>query len=245
MRPLSMWIIISVLLLFSSSPVPGGEISLSSANYPPYFGPHLKNYGPVSEIITRAFHHAGYRVTISFYPWVRGEQKARAGEHDGMFPPWHTREREAYFLYSDPLFPNEIGFFKRRGMEISFKTWEDLRPYKIGICRGYANPKGFNEAKLNTEEVAFDKQNLMKLIRGRIDLTLIDKKLAFYIIATEFPGYSDALEWMDPPLESKMQYLCLSRKKPDHGKVMERFNRGLSVLRQSGEYQDILLKHGF
>lgn len=203
----------------------------------------MKNNGPVTEIIVEAYKKVGYVVQVSFFPWQRGELYARVGKYDGMFPPWHTKERETYFVFSDPLFPNEIGFYKRKEMNITFKKYEDLKEYDIGICRGYANPDGFDAAGLKTQEVASDVINLKKLAHGRIDLALIDKKLARFFIRTELPQYSDDLEWIEPSLEFKMQYLCVSRRTLDWQKKLDDFNRGLKLLRESGEFEKIILKH--
>ncbi len=41
-----------------------------------------------------------------------------------------------------------------------------------------------------------------------------------------------------------MQYLCISKKTEDWQRKINDFNKGLKLLRESGEYDEILLKHG-
>jgi polar amino acid transport system substrate-binding protein len=219
-------------------------ISLASAEYPPYYGEQLKNYGPVTQIIVEAYEEVGYDVDVKFFPWVRGENMAKEGKYDGMFPPWHTKEREDYFVFSDPLFPNNIHFYKLKKTKVAFSSYEDLKGYKIGVVRGYANPAVLAEVDLQFEEVSKDLQNLLKLAAGRIDLTLMDSKLAEFLIRSELPEYTDAFARIDPAVESRMQYLCISRKAVDYQTKLEDFNRGLKLLRESGEYEEILLEHG-
>lgn len=239
--------IITLLLLSCFFEVYAAEktISLTSAEYPPYYGEKLKDKGPVTEIIAEAYKSVGYRIEVFFFPWKRGEMYARKGVYDGMFPPWHSEEREKYFVFSDPIFPNQIGFYKRKGVSIKFKSFDDLKDLVIGIVRGYVNPKGFDEADLYTVEVTYDIQNLKRLAKNRIDLALIDKRLADFLIDIELPDFRDSLEWMEPALEYKMQYLCISKKTKNPGLLINQFNKGLKSIKKSGMYHRILSKHGF
>ncbi len=141
-----------------------GIIMLTSAEYPPYYGETLLNRGPVTEIIIEAYKKVGYDVIVDFYPWVRAEKLAEYGKYDGMFPPWLTEKRKGYFAFSDPLFPNEIGFLARKELNITYITYDDLQEYTIGIGRGYANPEGFDTTILKVDEATTDLQNIQKLI---------------------------------------------------------------------------------
>ena len=59
---------------------------------------------------------------------------------------------------------------------------------KIGTVRGYANPPSFLAANLDSEEEGDDFANLRKLEAGRIDLVLIDRSVAEYLIADRMPA---------------------------------------------------------
>jgi polar amino acid transport system substrate-binding protein len=218
------------------------KLSLAAAEYQPYYGEHLPNYGPVTEIIVKAFNKVNYEVSVSFYPWLRGEILAKEGVHDGMIPPWRTKAREAYFAFSEPLFPNELYFYKHKNTHAVFSKQSDLKAYKIGTVRGYANPDWFAEEGLTLEEVSLDLHNLTKLAVGRIDLVLIDKKVAEFLINTEIPEHKNNLERIEPALESRMQYLTLSKKTDNYTKKLADFNKGLKLLKASGEYDKILSK---
>lgn len=221
------------------------SITLATSEYPPYYGEKLANHGPVTEIIKAAYSQVGYDVSVAFYPWPRAELMAQKGLHDGIFPPWYSEQRAQYLAFSDPLFPNNLSFYKRKDRRIAYTSYQDLKPYRIGVVRGYLNPKGFNEAGLEVEEVPVDHHNLLKLALGRLDLVLIDDHVAKYLIKTEMPEQGYLLEKLGPTLESKMQFLCLSKQVPGYEKKLADFNRGLKLLRESGEYTQILSKHGF
>jgi len=220
------------------------KVALVASEFPPFSGEQLPNGGPVIEITVEAFKKVGYQVEVTFLPFARQIEYAKNGEVDGIIMLWHTKEREEWSLFSDPLPACRIGFYKRKSDTISFSTYADLKPYKIGIVRGYANPPGFDEAKLNTDAVTFDQQNLQKLQANRIDLALIDKWVAQYLIRTKFPQFEAELEWMDPPLQITQQYLAISKKVANYEQKSRDFNQGLKELTDEGGVTRILEKHG-
>lgn len=151
-----------------------------------------------------------------------------------------------WFDFSDPLpIANQIGFFKRSDRPISYRTIEDLRPYKIGIVRWYSNPVAFEQAGLDTEAVTDDRLNMKKLAAGRIDLVLIDKVIGHCIIETELPESAHRLEWLEPTLNTDDQYVIFSRAVEDFDKKRSDFNRGLKQIIQSWAVQAIIERHGF
>ena len=222
------------------------EVTLVSSEHPPYFGENLGNYGFITEIIVEAYKKAGYDVKVEFMPWARGLELTKQGDYDGMFALWHRKDREEWFVFSDPLPPNELGFYKRASDDISFTTLEDLKPYVIGTVRGYANPPEFDQASyLRKEETVDDETNLRKLLNKRVDLVVIDKGLAMYTLETEFPNQKGDAEWIEPALEKVDQHLVISKKAKDYQQKLEDFNRGLKQLTEEGGVQEILTKHGF
>jgi polar amino acid transport system substrate-binding protein len=222
------------------------QATLAATEYPPYYGELLPNQGVITEIIREAFKHVGYEVKIKFLPWKRALEMTRQGEFDALYTAWYREEREQWFGFSEPLpIANVIGFYKRKDRKISYRTLEDLRPYKIGIVRGYSNPVEFEQAKLDTEEVTEDRLNIQKLAVGRIDLALIDKIIGQHIIDTELPESAQKLEWLNPPLKIDNQYLIFSKKCDDYREKIEDFNRGLHQIIEAGIVKAIIVKHGF
>ena len=221
------------------------KVVLAYVEYPPYYGESLENGGPITEIIVQAFNKVGYAVKLKFVPWARGLEGTKQGTYDGLFTAWYTKDREKWFVFSAPLYLNQIGFYKRKGEYIKFNSFQDLKSYKIGVVRGYIRPIGFNEANLQTIESATDRENLLLLTKGRIDLVLTDQTLGKYIIGTQLLGQSDKLEWIAPPVEALNQYLMISKQAKDFQKILESFNLGLKKLTETGERNKILLRHGF
>ena len=73
--------------------------------------------------------------------------------------------------------PYKFVFYKRKDSPLSFQPASDLKPYTIGIGRGYANPSEIFAAGLTTEEGNSDDES-QKLFLKRIDLVLIGHNLA-------------------------------------------------------------------
>jgi len=69
------------------------------------------------------------------------------GEIDGIVGIWHSDERAEALLYSTPLIDNQMVFFKRKGENIAFKNYEDLKQqgYRLGSVRGYMMPEGLSK----------------------------------------------------------------------------------------------------
>ncbi len=222
------------------------KIFLTSAEYPPYYGEKLENQGFVTEVIREAFKRVGYEVKVKFFPWARCEMMAKKGYFDGMFPPWHTKERAKWFVFSNPIPPpNTIGFYKQKDKKITFKTYQDLMPYRIGSVLGYSYPEDFMKTDLRNNKSYTDEMLITKLVQGRIDLALIDKIQAEYLLKTKFPKQSDKFEFMEPPIEIKQQHLVISKRVKNAKKIISDFNRGLKTIIIDGTFKDILKKHGF
>lgn len=221
-------------------------LEIVADNYPPYYGEDLPNGGVLTEIIVEAFRRTGYELKIKWVPWKRAVEGAKAGKYDGIYTLWYRDERTAWFAYSDPIPPaSETGFYKSREKDISFETFEDLKPYTIGVGRGYVRPPGFDEASLTTSLAKDDEENLRKLRKGRVDLALTDKIVAKYIIDTNMPDAISDLEWLPPALHVETNHFAISRKAKDFNMKLADFNRGLTALVADGTLQAIIAEHGF
>lgn len=239
---ISLWI--SLILL--SAPLSAAEkkVVLASSEFPPFFSATMPNQGVITEMVVEAYKKVGYKVEIHFFPFARTYEYGKSGRVDGIVALWRTTERDRWFDFSVPLPPNELGFYKRIDEKIQFSSLNDLRKYRIGTVIGYVNPPGFDTAGLNLDPVSSDEVNLKKLEAGHVDLILIDKWVAQYLIRTKYPNLSVALAWMDPPIESKLQYIAFSKNAPDHEQKLLDFNRGFEQLVAEGRARAILQKNG-
>lgn len=220
-------------------------VTLTSSEYPPYYGSDLPKNGAIAEVVVEAFRLVGYQVNLRFYPFPRALQAAQSGECDGMIALWHRQEREQWFVFSAPLASNTLGFYKRKDAAIQFTSLADLGRYRIGVVRGYATPSAFDAAWLpGVKQVTLDIQNLRKLGLGRLDLALIDKAQGAYLIKHRAPELAEVLEWLEPSFDADPMHLVFSKSRPGYEQRHYDFNRGLALLAKSGQLAKILAAHG-
>lgn len=237
---------IAALLVFSSQSFAGKKVVLASLDWEPYIGQKMKANGYVAELVREAFKRKGYDLEIKFMPWARVIKMAKEGKYDGYFPEYFAEELKVNYEVSSPFPGGPLGFYKRKGTTIKFNSIKDLMPYRIGVVRGYVNTKEFDEAGyLKKEEVKDDLLNFRKLFKKRLDLVVADKFVGKYVVSKDLPDKLAELEFVDPPLENKDLYVCISKKTAESMAKFKAFEEGLKEITADGTVQKILKKHGF
>ncbi len=233
-------LVIATPVAFSSERI----IRLATLDWQPYVAQQLENYGFTSEIVTTAFNRAGYHVQISFMPWIRVLAEVRRGTYDAMYPAYFSPERARAFALSQSIAKGPLVFCKRHDRAIEFKNLADLSSYKIGVVRGYVHTPAFDAADyLHKELVGTDKQNLFKLLAGRIDLAVIDQLAARQIMATYFPRDAQQIVFLKPPLAINPLHVGFSRAIDGHLTLLEEFNQALAYMQETGVIDAIMSKH--
>lgn len=234
------------LLALSSLQAEDRPVRLASLDWAPYIGKNLPDQGYIAVIAREAFKRMGHKVEIAFLPWARALEESRKGYYDGLFPEYYSESRKKEYVFSNKFPGGPIGFYKRKESNISYKTLEDLKPYSIGVVRGYINTEAFDKADYLTKDPASsDEINIKKLERLRLDLIVIDKFVAAYIISNKYPAFLDKLEFLEPPLEVKPLYIAFSKQSEGYEKRVKRFNQGLKEIYDDGTMDKILEKYGF
>ena len=217
-------------------------VLLGASEYPPYYSERLLNQGFITEIAVAAFEAVDYEVEVQFKPFSRVYEESKFGSLDGLVALWFTKDRAQWFAFSDPLPPNELGFYKLINNTTQFTTYSELGRTKVGIVRSYANPEGFDEANLNTFEVEEDYRLILLLKYRRIDLALMDRRVGAFLIKNKYPELVDQTVFVEPPLQVKYQHIAFSKKKKGYEKRLKDFNRGLNIIKKNGMLDKILKK---
>jgi len=232
----------AALTLLAAAPLAraAGTVTLATTDYPPYYGPQLPQGGVIAEIAREAFKRQGYTLRIEWYPWARALKTAQDGSVDGLLGLWRSAEREQWLDFSLPLPANQVGFYQRVDAPVAFKSMSELKAKRIGIVRGYVNPQSFVDAQLPSEEASDDTTNLRKLAAGRVDLILIDKGVAQYLLRSTLPQLQGKLAWREPPIEVFPLYVGFTKRLPRHEQLLVAFNRGLKELERDGTLQRLV-----
>jgi ABC-type amino acid transport substrate-binding protein len=248
---------IVVTLLALASPAGANAqaktVRLATLDWEPYIGRNLPDQGYTAALIREAYRDQGWNVKIEFYPWARALHLARIGEVDGLMPEYFNSSRKNEFIYSFPFPGGPIVLYKRKADDIAFATdpqadqdraLRALQGRRFGVVRGYLNTPVFDAAKyLRKEEANDDATNLRKLVYKRIDLAVIDRRVADYIIRTQYPDYAAKVEPMDPPLADIPLFIAFSLKSDKHREARAAFNRGLTAMKKDGRIEALYAKY--
>ncbi len=211
----------------------------------PYMGSGLKNQGFLPELMMKIFERTGYKTKVQFVPWKRAVFMVKQGRADVLLGAYYTKERGEFIEY-----PKEVGLvqdvlFSRIGKNITYKNLIELKAYRIGVVRGAAHGREFDEANyLIKEDVTNREMNIKKLMAGRIDLMAGPRDVTLFIIRTKYPQYVDKIEEVYPPLSGNKLYLAFSKNVPGYEKTVSAFTEGLRMIKKDGTFDKIAEKHG-
>ncbi len=226
--------LITIILCLSSFFTHAETITMLSIDYPPYTGRSLPQEGIITAITRAAFQRMGYTVKIEYKPWARAIQEVKKGSYAGILDVWHSEDRTAFLAYSKPLLLNVVGFYARANQQVDVHDLSKLGSLTIGKVRGNLDPPNFAAAHLNTDEAVDDTNNLLKLAAGRVDLVLMDKRVADYILQNQLKNLRDKLVWLDPPVYRFWLYIAFSKNSPNWERHLADFNSGLALIQADG-----------
>jgi polar amino acid transport system substrate-binding protein len=243
MRRIVFFVVLAFFLMVCASRAE--TLKIATTDWEPYVGKALKGEGFNAEIITEAFKRAGYTVKIDFMQWDRAIEDATKGTYDAVFPEYYSKDRAKDFIYSNFFSNSLLVFYKRKSSNITYKTLKDLTPYKIGVVKGYINTEEFDKASyLKKVEAETDEENLHRLIKGELDLIVIDKLVAQYLIKTKISEASGKLDSIEPPLIIHPLFVVFPKKLPASEKRAKDFNKAYESMEKDGSIKPIMIKSG-
>ena len=239
------WGLYSLLLIMLCAfpaAVQAAPLKLASSTYYPHYAEDLPQQGAVTEVVRQAFLLQGIEIDVDFMPFARAYRESQQANYVGLIAAWYDDQRAEDFYYSQPLYANHIVFFKRKSDAIQYRNYADLakQRLRLALVQGYLQPEGLLDSQPNMISVAQDEQAFQMLAKGRVDLVPADKLNGLYLLQQKLPAEIDKLDYMTPALEIRPMYLLLSKQDPRSELLMQQFNAGLTELRQSGQYQQIL-----
>jgi polar amino acid transport system substrate-binding protein len=224
------------------------SIKLVYNDWSPYYGPDLQNQGPIAEIITQAFNRVGYTTKTEYLPFANLIVKLKTGRYDAGFATYYSDQRAKDFIFSDPIgVCSRVGFIKKKDSQINFKELEDLKPYRIGVTRGYiyAVPEFDTAEYLNKIESTSEEASIMNLIKGRLDLVIIDKVVAQYLIGKKFKANRNDLDFLEFTNRKGELYLFISKANKEADRMMKDFNDGLKQIKEDGTFDRIIKNYEY
>jgi len=185
-----------------------------------------------------------------YLPWKRCEAAVQELDAWGAVPYVPTLEREAQCLFSAPLYAKKTKLFYysppgRPAPLTNFTQLAELRKFRVGGVRGYFYERLLNDAGVVMDAAASEEQNLRKLHAGRVDLVAAVDTVGWALIRRLFtPAEARHFHTLETPLHVGFNYLMTSRRFPETGPVLARFNAALETLRRDGRYRQVAERFG-
>ena len=215
-----------------------------TGNWPPYAAEELPGQGLAIELVTSALQRAGYSPRLRVDTLDRILEGSKLGVYEVFATPWYSEERNRYLAFSEPYLESTIRFLKRKETKFDYRGLPSLKGMKIGTVRNYAYDEAFSQAPdLNTVSERNLIQNLLKLTQRRIDLTLDDELVLQYEINRFMPHSMAQLEFVPEPLAVRGVHIGVSRKHPEHEKIVADFNAAIAAMKKDGSYSRIVQRH--
>lgn len=192
--------------VYAQGPAPR-EIHFVDAPYPPYtIGEEGRSPtgGVAVELVRELFRRLHVKLTIELVPWNRVLKMAEVGRADGITLLMRNEERDRFLVFSDEVLEaKEVFYYKRdRFRAFTWRSFNDLKPYKIGLVHGYTYGEGFVRAieklGLRIDYCDTDQNGLQKLMAGRIDLFLCDELVGRSQLALNADMKKALLASLDP-----------------------------------------------
>lgn len=236
------------LLLCIATPLFANERVVRIVNSPwqPYFADELPHHGMVGEIITQAYQSSGFTVQFMQVPWPRAMKWIAIGKADAAATAYYTPARAKLFQFSQPYMTSPVVIFKKKNDFIQWESIRDLMGYDIGIISGNSYSLSFDTADELQKHIFYDETQLLKvLVKGRVDMVLLDKYVGAYLLSKKLPEYLELIDVAPRPLAVNPLHLLFSRQSDNVDAKLEAFNNGLNKIRDNGELARILNKYGF
>ena len=242
-------ILVGLSVLLMSAGAYAESIKVSTSSYAPYVivADGKVTSGVYVELLNAILKQSGTTVEYMAAPWKRATTMAEEGSANATMPWFKTNEREAIYLFSEPIIEASNKVFIKKGGKVpsnlDWKSYADFKPYKMGGTIGFWYEEGFKKAGVPLELVASDDLNVKKLQAGRIDAFITDELVGKYLIKIGYPGQEGDFDTVVRPDSIAALHVMVAKKSPGSANLIQSINEGLKKIKASGEYDKIVAKY--
>ncbi|WP_428523848.1 substrate-binding periplasmic protein [Roseibium sp.] len=233
-----------IVLALLTLPAKADHITIVTEHLPPYnYLEDGEAQGMSTEVVQAALEAAGHTYEIRFMPWARAYQIALTKPNTLVYSIARTNEREALFAWVGEIAPFGAALYQRADQPaVKLQQLRDARLLQVGVYRGDAKEailrkNGFQ----NLQTTEDDLLNLRKLLLGRIDLIAIDDSVIGPLLKEEGIAPDKVRRVLGIEEISGNLYMAF-HKETDPGLVSS-VQRGLEVIKENGEYEQILNRY--
>lgn len=215
-------------LIFSST-VMSDTLALSTLEWPPFSGAELPEKGIVVQIVKHAIAYDDHQLKVTVVPWNRAIRMVEIGTQIGYFPEYINPTND--YIFTDSLGQSTIVFLERKSNPIVWDLVADLNHYQLGVVKGYVNTPDIDamikDGSQKFEEAMNERQNILKLAAGRIDIIIIDINVYQYLQRDpKIAKISHLLQVNNKVLDIKSLHVALANNSEGQ-KWLKIINKGL------------------
>jgi len=211
--------LVGLLVLLASGALQAAD-SVRYCDYPVYppvsWSDGKQPRGLAPTVVRELFGRLGYRVEmVVLGNWQRCLLDAAEGRVDVVLA-YTSEQRARTMRFSQvPVLREEVAVFANRQHPLQFDTLEDLARYRGGLLFGESYGPAFDHfvaQHQNIEWVSDSGQNFGKLIRGRIDFVVQERRTG-QLFVEHLPGAQDIVA-LPPALSVDYLRVAVSRHSP-------------------------------
>ena len=202
-------------------------------------------YGVLAQITKEAFALEGVEVEFRVAPWKRGYDYVLNGQWHGIVGWNSTDEREKLFFVSTPVLIEKVVFFHHKDLSLDWNTVEDLQGLSVGIISGYNYGPDLQRAiddNIVNEDITASEENSIKMLDSRrFDIWPCEIDVGLFLIQKYLPeNKAEQLTFNPNPIQISDLCLLLSREIPENADNLDKFEKGLVSLKESGRFREII-----
>jgi polar amino acid transport system substrate-binding protein len=239
--------IILIVFLSTTTITAQETVQLTTGEWAPLASRHLKNYGPISQIISLAFESQDIKVTYHFFPWKRSYDQAKRGVFDGTILWRKENERMKDFYFTDPISEGAYYFFHLKEYQFDWNNIGDLKRIPIGGTIGYFYGIDMDDAekqgRITVSRNSSDLTNFKKILNGRIKLFPMGIDVGLYMLRKNFkPKEIKQFTYHPKVVDSRPYHVLISKALPLERaqRLANSFNLGLKKIKEDGTYDRIM-----
>ncbi len=216
-----------------------GELRIVTNVEPPtsYYSEEGKFTGTTTDIVEEIERYLNLNVKIEVMSWARAYHIAKKDPNVVLFTAARTQERIDHgFHFIGPVITRRHLLWSKKGSAFNINSIQDIKDknLRLGVMRGDWREKYFLDRGLNLENVTSHKQNLMKLLKGRIDLW-VSSDIEAPLIAKEVGADMGEIE-IAYIFKEASSYIMLSRDTPKE--TVEKWQKAYAEIQKTDFFEN-------
>ncbi len=215
-------------------------------DYAPFTGRQLSGGGLLTQVVKAALAQVKVNAELEWQPWNRGMQMTLKGQYDATFPYVFTVERGRDYLYSEPLAVIQQHLFSRAGEVYEVSNLAALTGKRLCYPLGWQLPTAIDrlieQGLLTRHSPPGMPQCARLLLLNRDDVFVADSVIGSDALR-QAGAKPSQFQRSQSTFPSTSLHLLVSRQHPQAEKLIGVFNRGLALLRENKQYEQLVINY--